>query len=958
MPDFPERLIALQPFWDSWLLDSFIGEGSYGKVYRIRREEMGVTTFAALKWITLPHNQSELSEYRSEGLSEDNMRQLYRENIRRFREEIDLMAQLKGNSHVVNYEDHLIRERKDEIGWDILIRMEWLTPLSNVVRAGITVGDVVKLGLDICDALALCAKAHIIHRDIKSDNIFISRFGEYKLGDFGVARSMEDQATHLSRQGTPTYMAPEVYLGKGHYDATVDIYSLGLVMHRLLNNQRMPFLPIDGSEMPTHAERNTALETRLRGVPLQSPENAELVLAKVICKACAYEPGKRYQTAAEMRDALQKAASRTDLSKSLRLLLNSPGATSGRSSLQVKPSIGETTVARQAQGNQPNTASVPAAYQGSGHNMPKPKKPYRWLWMLLAILAALLVGVAGAMIWMNQGKTGGGGILSIISTLTPSPVVTPTLTPSPVPTATPTPTLSWKLTPTPTLPTPTPSSTLPAALGVLSVTPNAYSLGYDVSWPGSATAIYTISICPADSPFDYVRSNVQGTDYHIQSLLPDTKYNIQVTNTKNSQEYWATDLVSQSAQSFTEFGGNNCSITLFCAPPGDQSDYSFDQLQAMTKSEISKANGGSLLIPTDEANFYLLLSWNYSLESTDTEKTITYFLQTPSGEIYADSFIMTCNAADADTTWNLYHRINDMLSIFQAHHNSMDTGTYKFQVYFNNDLFGSYSFTLEGGAVTAPRPSSSPTPTPTHTVLPTASPLASTLDNLVLIPDTEDLSCQASWTDGTDGLSYEIALRPMGAPRDCYATVVNAKSCNLENLLPDSQYSLTVTERSSRRSVTRVFQTGSVETYHIYHAVPNMAHFIYITNEELQAANGNEFNADYHKVEVVQADDLPAVYSKAAFYLYLKWTYAVVSDAHTSDVLVFLKTPENELYYQKYKRSFEATLQPRCFWRSYLNIDDVISAWRTDHQNITKGTYKIRVYMDHLFFRKYDFVVE
>lgn len=85
------------------MLDSFIGEGSYGKVYRICREEMGVTTFAALKWITLPHNQSELNEYRTEGLSEDNIRQLYRENVRRFREEIDLMAQLKGNSHVVSY---------------------------------------------------------------------------------------------------------------------------------------------------------------------------------------------------------------------------------------------------------------------------------------------------------------------------------------------------------------------------------------------------------------------------------------------------------------------------------------------------------------------------------------------------------------------------------------------------------------------------------------------------------------------------------------------------------------------------------------------------------------------------------------------------------------------------------------------------------------------------------------
>ena len=206
--EFPERLTALQPFFGSWLLDSLLGEGSYGKVYRIKREEMGETTYAALKWIFLPKSQTELDEYRAENLTEEALRTLYRETVRQFREEIVLMNKLRGNSHIVNYEDHLIVERKDEIGWDILIRMELLTPLTKRFRDGMTVGDVVKLGLDLCDGLSLCAKAKIIHRDIKADNIFITPYGDFKLGDFGVARSLERTVTHMSRQGTPLYMAP------------------------------------------------------------------------------------------------------------------------------------------------------------------------------------------------------------------------------------------------------------------------------------------------------------------------------------------------------------------------------------------------------------------------------------------------------------------------------------------------------------------------------------------------------------------------------------------------------------------------------------------------------------------------------------------------------------------------------------------------------------------------------
>ena len=412
----PERLVALQPLWGVWVLDSYIGEGSYGKVFRIRREEMGTTTYAALKWIMLPKSQTELSEYRTEGLREDEVRQLYRDNISRFREEIDMMNRLKGNSHIVNYEDHLILERNEEIGWDILIRMELLKPLSGRYQEGMTVGDVVKLGLDLCDALALCAKAHIIHRDIKPDNIFISPFQEYKLGDFGVARSLEETATHLSRQGTPVYMAPEVYLGKGKYDASADLYSLGLVMHRLLNRQRMPFLPMDDL-VPTHEQRNLALETRLRGNPVPRPIDGGTELGKVICKACAYEPKKRYRSAEEMRNGLLNAAEKTDRSKRLTTNPTGAGLNSKRSSLPLRK-----------------------AGQTESRDVGKQKAQTRrvlWLWIILAVVAVFFAGVFSMSMWNHSESKPGTNVtepaasaIAVTSTRTPVPTATPPQVPS------------------------------------------------------------------------------------------------------------------------------------------------------------------------------------------------------------------------------------------------------------------------------------------------------------------------------------------------------------------------------------------------------------------------------------------------------------------------------------------------------------------------------------------------
>lgn len=288
----------------NWTLVKLIGEGSYGKVYEAAREDFGTTYKAAIKIITIPQSQSEVKNARAEGMDDMSVTAYFRGFVEEIVHELVLMSKLKGNSNIVSYEDHVVVEHQGEIGWDVIIRMELLTPLLDYVQEKTPhQEDVIQLGIDMCKALELCEKHHIVHRDIKPENIFVSELGDYKLGDFGIARTIEKTTGGLSKKGTYTYMAPEVYKDEP-YNSTVDIYSLGIVMYRLLNNNRAPFLP-DYPAPITHSSREDALAKRISGAEISEPKNAGKQLSAVILRACAYRAKERYANAAQMKHALE-----------------------------------------------------------------------------------------------------------------------------------------------------------------------------------------------------------------------------------------------------------------------------------------------------------------------------------------------------------------------------------------------------------------------------------------------------------------------------------------------------------------------------------------------------------------------------------------------------------------------------------------------------------------------------
>ena len=295
-------MIDLKKAWPDLEPVEKIGEGSYGTVYKCRTIENGKEVFSAVKVITVPKNESEYDVLKIDGFSKEATKQYFADIIDSFSSEIKLLEELKDQPNIVRIEDSKIIAH-DEIKWDIYIKMELLTSFRDYSQSHtITREDVIRLGVDICSALEACERKKIIHRDIKPENIFVDKDGNFKLGDFGVARQLEKTNTTMSQKGTYNYMAPEVVFKK-KYDKRADIYSLGMVMYKLLNNNREPFVDPD-KQIIRYKDRSEAMDRRLKNERLPAPKNADSNLAAIILNACEFEKEKRISSATDFKKLL------------------------------------------------------------------------------------------------------------------------------------------------------------------------------------------------------------------------------------------------------------------------------------------------------------------------------------------------------------------------------------------------------------------------------------------------------------------------------------------------------------------------------------------------------------------------------------------------------------------------------------------------------------------------------
>lgn len=291
-----------QPFFGKWQLEDKIGSGAFGSVYSIFHYENGVKLTAAMKVVSLPKNESDITKLRAQGMDDGQIRAYYDDQSKMIINEIQIMNVFRGSDHIVCYEDHQLIRQDNGLGWHILIRMEKLERLNDYLkRIRAKRSDVLKVWCDITNALISCRKKQVVHRDIKPDNILVSSNGYYKLVDFGIAKNLEENVASTTA-GTYPYMAPEVQ-ERRKYDGRCDIYSLGIVIYQLFNANRYPFLPPYPDSF-SFSERDEAIGRRMRGEKIPDIPGLPPQIMRIIHNCAAFKPEDRYQTPEKLRDEL------------------------------------------------------------------------------------------------------------------------------------------------------------------------------------------------------------------------------------------------------------------------------------------------------------------------------------------------------------------------------------------------------------------------------------------------------------------------------------------------------------------------------------------------------------------------------------------------------------------------------------------------------------------------------
>jgi eukaryotic-like serine/threonine-protein kinase len=352
-------------------LDGIVGRGGMAEVYRAR--DIRLDRVVAVKTLR-------------EDLARDQTFQA------RFRREAQSAASLNNPSIVAVYDTGEDSSGGSHIPYIVMEYVDGRT-LRDLLRDDrrLLPERAVEITDGVLRALDYSHRNGIVHRDIKPGNVMLTRSGQVKVMDFGIARAVSDAQATMTQTaqviGTAQYLSPEQARGE-RVDARSDLYSTGCLLYELLTG-RPPFL----GDSPVaiayqHVRENPIPPSR---VDPEVPPWADAI----VLRAMAKDPRDRYQSAAEMRADIQRALSGMPVSGPRTGAYGAPAGVYGATQ-RMGPG---TAIAG------PPTHAIPDyQYGDEGGEYPPERRRRTWLWWLIGALVVLAV-VAG----VGYAILGGGG---------------------------------------------------------------------------------------------------------------------------------------------------------------------------------------------------------------------------------------------------------------------------------------------------------------------------------------------------------------------------------------------------------------------------------------------------------------------------------------------------------------------------------------------------------------------